>query len=80
VIHAEISAILSCLRSNHRPRVLYVTKPPCVRCAGVIIASGMRYVTFPQRDKASTWADSQQKAIELFLEANIYVNEVEHGL
>lgn len=80
VLHAEVSAILGCLRAGLRPRALYVTKPPCVRCAGVILASGIRYVTFPQRDKTSTWADSQKKAIDLFLEANTYVREVEYSL
>lgn len=80
VLHAEVSAILNCIRAGLRPHALYVTKPPCVRCAGIILASGVRHVTFPQRDNTSTWAGSQKQAIELFLEANIYVNEVQYTI
>jgi dCMP deaminase len=76
VVHAEINAILQCLESGHTPDILYTTKAPCERCAGVIINSGVTTVFFPERVTSSSWAASQELALRLFACSGLKVIEL----
>lgn len=72
VMHAEINAILFAYR-DLTGCTLYVTLPPCERCAVILIQSGISRVVAPHgiRDR---WSDSIELACDLFSEAGVVVD------
>jgi dCMP deaminase len=72
MVHAELNAILNATKSVVGAEI-YVTHPPCVKCASVIIQSGIVCVASPKptEDLLSRWKDSLELASSLFREASV---------
>lgn len=70
-IHAEENALLFAGRSVEGCTI-YVTHPPCARCAAKIIQAGIvRVVSRPPWNSfVERWADDMRSAAEMFAEAN----------
>lgn len=77
-VHAEVNAILNATNFVHGCEI-YVTHPPCVKCATVIIQSGIGAVISPKpsEDMLSRWKQSLELASELFKEAVVLQSYVE---
>ena len=76
VVHAESNALLNAARSgtNLSNGILYVTMPPCTRCAGEIIQAGIKEVVYlePAEEKRIPgWRDSLKISFEMFGEAGV---------
>lgn len=71
-IHAETNAILFASRSL-AGCTIYVTHPPCAKCAAKIIQTGIaRVVCPPPADTfAERWADDMASAMAMFVEAGV---------
>ncbi len=69
-IHAELNAILNS-RRDLSGWTLYVTKPPCVKCALAIIQAGVTCVVCPPMCTSSRWCDDQNVAKGLLMEAGV---------
>ncbi len=67
VVHAEQAAIWSAHSVDLSGSVLYVTHQPCIRCAALIVARGIRAVHY--RD-----ADDKTDGIEHLLEHGVFVS------
>lgn len=81
VVHAEENALLNAGRNGTRLSggILYVTMPPCTRCAGSIIQSGIKEVIYlePAEDKKIPgWRDNLKYSFEMFGEAGINYKEM----
>lgn len=70
-IHAEENALLFAGRPVEGCTI-YVTHPPCARCAAKIIQAGIvRVVSRPPWNSfVERWADDMRSAAEMFAEAN----------
>jgi dCMP deaminase len=77
MIHAEVNAILNA-HEQLRGCNVYLTHPPCSRCAGVLIQSGIAKVIYkkPSEDLLSRWGESIQRATGLLKEARVEVIEL----
>lgn len=75
-IHAEDNALLFAGRSVEGCTI-YVTHPPCARCAAKLVQAGITRVVAPVPDPkfANRWAADVRSAREMFQEAGV---EVEH--
>jgi dCMP deaminase len=76
IVHAEVNAILSASRGV-RGGTLYTTPLfSCVRCAGLVIQSGITRVVSIQKDDANIdWAiGPENKALMMYKEAGIRVD------
>ncbi len=73
-VHAEQNARDNCAV---RPEGwhLFVTKPPCARCAASIIQSGVARVVAPPIQDGSSWAKSQRLARVVLAEVGVTVRE-----
>lgn len=71
-IHAETNAILFAPRPV-AGCTIYVTHPPCAKCAAVIIQSGIARVVSrpPWNSFTDRWADDIKSANEMFIEAGV---------
>lgn len=71
-IHAETNAILFASRPV-AGCTIYVTHPPCAKCAAVIIQSGIARVVSrpPWNSFTDRWADDIKSANEMFIEAGV---------
>ncbi len=75
-IHAELNAILS----SHVPvagYTLYVTLPPCDRCAAHIVQAGLRRVVTSvssASDYPDRWALEIAEARQIFMEAGVVLD------
>lgn len=81
VVHAEENAILNASRNGTRLSggVLYVTMPPCTRCAGSIINSGIKEIIYlePEIQKQIPgWRDNLKYSFEMFNEASVHYREM----
>ena len=81
VVHAEENALLNAGRNGTRLNgsILYVTMPPCTRCAGSIIQSGIKEVIFleqPEEKKIPGWRDNLKYSFEMFNEAGVKYKEM----
>lgn len=81
VVHAEENALLNAGRNGTRLNggILYVTMPPCTRCAGSIIQSGIKEIIYlePEVQKQiSGWRDNLKYSFEMFNEAGIRYQEI----
>ena len=75
-VHAEVNAILNAAKAGARTEdaTLYVTFPPCVRCATSVIQSGIKRVVCPKIESAPPrWQDSFKRGKELLEEAGVQV-------
>ncbi len=76
VVHAEENALLNAGRNGTRLNggILYVTMPPCTRCAGSIIQAGIKEIIYlePEVQKQIPgWRDSLKYSFEMFNEASV---------
>jgi len=84
VVHAELNALLNCLKSgiSVRNSTIYVAGlPPCTECAKAIIQSGVKRVVSLIPDKMpENWAESCRHTDSMFEEVGLqseqYYNEV----
>ena len=72
-IHAEINAVLFAGRSV-AGCTIYVTHPPCARCAAVLIQSGIARVVHADRALRPDWAADLASARAMFVEAGVRVD------
>ena len=72
-IHAEINAVLFAGRSV-AGCTIYVTHPPCARCAAVLIQSGIARVVHADRALRPDWAADLASARAMFAEAGVHVD------
>lgn len=76
VVHAETNAILFADR-DLRGSTLYVSLPPCSKCAGLIIQSGIkRVVYFDSEDVSDRWKHSFDLSMTMFKEAGVKVKSI----
>lgn len=71
VVHAEVNAIIQAGGHLCTNATLYVTHPPCVHCAGVIIQAGIGRVVVGSGALSPDWAESSSLAQELLAEAGV---------
>ena len=81
VVHAEENALLNAGRNGTRLNggILYVTMPPCTRCAGSIIQSGIKEVIYlepAENKKIPGWRDNLKYSFEMFNEAGVKYKEM----
>jgi len=76
-LHAEQNAILFAHRSI-AGCTLYVTHPPCARCAAMLIQSGIKRVVHPPNQLSDKWAQELAAAQAMYREAGVVV-EVMNG-
>ena len=71
-IHAEENALLFAGRPVEGCTI-YVTHPPCARCAAKLIQSGLARVVahMPAEGFGERWADDMRSASAMFLEAGV---------
>ena len=75
-VHAEVNAILNAARNgtNLSQAILYVTMPPCMRCAGAIIQAGIKEVIYMEPEvqkQIPGWRDTLQLSFDMFDEASV---------
>lgn len=77
-IHAEENALIFAKR-DLRGCTVYVTHPPCPRCASKLIQDEVARVVFvaPSEDFLSRWADDLELSYEMYREAGIEVTAYE---
>lgn len=76
VVHAEENALLNAGRNGTRLSggILYVTMPPCTRCAGSIIQSGIKEIIYMEPEvqkQIPGWRDSLNISFTMFDEAGV---------
>jgi dCMP deaminase len=71
-IHAEENALLFATRPV-AGCTIYVTHPPCARCAAKLIQAGIARVVSapPSREFGSRWAQEMRSAGQMFAEAGV---------
>ena len=84
-VHAEVNAILNAAKSGAETRLstLYVTFPPCVRCATSIIQAGITRLVCPDLEfSPERWRSSFEEGQMLLKEAELlveYFDPEKHG-
>jgi len=84
-VHAEVNAILNAAKNGAETRMstLYVTFPPCVRCATSIIQAGITRLVCPDLEfSPERWRSSFEEGQMLLKEAKIlveYFDPKKHG-
>jgi dCMP deaminase len=75
-IHAEENAMIFAKRDLSGCTV-YVTHPPCPRCASKLIQEEIKRVVFiaPSEDFLSRWAEDLKLSLEMYQEAGVEVSE-----
>ena len=71
-LHAEQNAILFAHRSI-AGCTIYVTHPPCARCAAMLIQSGITRVVHPPNQLSDKWAHELAAASTMYREAGVVV-------
>ncbi len=73
-IHAEENALIFAKR-DLRGCTVYVTHPPCPRCASKLIQDEIGRVVFiaPSEDFLSRWADDLELSYEMYREAGVTI-------
>lgn len=75
VLHAEANAILKLAKSTQSSinATIFITVPPCLECAKLIIQAGIKRVVY-----GSTWDKEKTKAgIELLYKAGLIINFID---
>lgn len=78
IVHSETNAIVLA-RKDVRGHTLYVTLPPCDRCAVTIIQAGISRVVCPEAingDTEKRWKDAFEKASQYFDESGVIFEKV----
>lgn len=70
-MHAELNCILNA--TDTIGWTLYVTKPPCIKCAAAIIQAGIAVVVCPSLDPNSSWFLDQKEAQNILIESRTVV-------
>ncbi len=81
VVHAEVNAILNAARNgtNLSQAILYVTMPPCMRCAGAIIQSNIKEVIYMEPEEKKQipgWRDTLNLSLKMFDEAGVIYKSI----
>ena len=78
VLHAEQNA-MSFAKRDLSGCTVYITHPPCARCAAQIVQEGIRRVVYPSpsADFLARWSDDVREARAMFSEAGVDVIEVD---
>lgn len=78
VLHAEQNAI-SFARRDLAGCTIYITHPPCARCAAQIIQEGIKRVVCPcpSPEFLARWSDDMKEARAMFNEANVSFVELD---
>lgn len=72
VVHAEVNAILNAVASTENCTLYVKGLFTCVRCAGIVIQSGIKRVVAVSRDSANIdWALSSNRAKAMYDEAGV---------
>jgi dCMP deaminase len=76
VVHAEMNALAN---ATFPVKTLYVTQPPCHRCAVHILAARTvtRVVCTQTDDMLERWAESIEKTVSVFAEAGVLFERVQ---
>jgi dCMP deaminase len=78
IVHSETNAIVLA-RGDVRGHTLYVTLPPCDRCAVTIIQAGITRVVCPEvikGDAEQRWKEAFEKAAQYFGESGVAFEKV----
>jgi dCMP deaminase len=78
IVHSETNAIVLA-RGDVRNHTLYVTLPPCDRCAVTIIQAGIVRVVCPELitgDAEQRWKEAFEKAGQYFKESGVAFEKV----
>jgi dCMP deaminase len=78
IVHSETNAIVLA-RKDVRDHTIYVTLPPCDRCAVTIIQSGIKRVVCPDAikgDAEKRWKEAFEKARQYFEESGVKFDKV----
>jgi dCMP deaminase len=81
IVHGETNAIVLA-RKDVRGHTIYVTHPPCDRCAVTIIQAGITRVVCPQLsagDLEKRWKEVLEKARQYFDESGVQFDKVKMG-
>ena len=72
VLHAEQNA-MSFAKRDLTGCTIYITHPPCARCAAQIVQEGIKRVVCPSpsADFLTRWKDDMTEALAMFKEANV---------
>lgn len=71
-IHAEMNAVLFASRSV-AGCTIYVTHPPCARCAAVLVQVGIAQVVTTDRVLGSHWAAELASSERMLREAGVHI-------
>ena len=76
-IHAEDNALLFA-RRDVTGMTLYVTRPPCARCAAKVVQAGIAKVVYrlPPTDFTERWKHEMAEAAQMFFEGQVAVEVV----
>jgi dCMP deaminase len=77
-IHAEENALLFA-KCDVEGMTIYVTHPPCARCAAKLIQAGIKRVVCVPADDYFTerWADDLREAFAMYNQASVFVEFLE---
>ena len=80
VLHAEENALFYARKEDLKGATIYVTAPPCSRCATKIIQVGIKEVFYEvaSEDFMHRYKENIELTMEIFNEAGILVNEVDY--
>ena len=81
IVHAEANAIANAARNGHAllERRLYVSRPVCSQCAGLIIQSGIGWVCYPAGivgREESKWSKDWEIALGVMAEGGVQAYEI----
>ena len=81
VVHAEENALLNAVRNGSRIEggILYVTMPPCTRCAGSISSAGIKEVIYMEPEiqkQIPGWRDNLKFSFDIFTESGILYKSI----
>jgi dCMP deaminase len=79
IVHAEANAIAAAARNGYSVKgaTAFITHPPCVQCASLLIQAGITKVVYTEGTKPSKWEQEWLMAVSMLREAGVMVAEVE---
>lgn len=75
-LHAEINAIIFAATPLNGATMFVYPFLPCACCAAAIIQSGINRVVYSEEIVLPNWAESQEEAVAMFLEAGVEVFKI----
>jgi deoxycytidylate deaminase len=70
-VHAELNCIINA--TDTIGWTLYVTKPPCIKCAAAIIQAKIATIVCPALDSNSSWFLDQKEAQIILMESRTVI-------